>query len=170
MVYKRKPDDIARVSAFVAAISPATERVNDFTARLGTLVSVSGKAELQIANVPTSAVQTIAYSQALATYCRGTCDVRPGEPNNGSSFPAEVSREFFRGAIAIGVARLSVEAIKWLRTSYVGQIAKSGLYAMGRAATFLWEFMSASEALAAVTETAGELIAAVAALAASIAL
>ncbi len=167
MIDQFKPYDTTRISGFLAAISGATEDVNELSARLTTLATVSRKAALQIADL-SSAAHTMAMSQALATRCQCKCEA-PAKPPSTVSSPLEKTwKGFFVGAAAIGAAGLWSAAVKRLWAVITAPIVMKGLAAIGRIVTSRREFEVASEAFIAVADTTVELAAAIGALAAGV--
>jgi len=167
MIDKFKLYDTTCMSAFLAAISAGTERVNDLSARLSALAAISGTAALQIAGL-SNAAHTMATGQALATRCQCKCEAPTKPPSTVSSLWEKAWKGFFLGAAAIGAAGLWSAAAKRLWAIISAPIVMNGLAAIGRMVTSLRAVEFASEAFVAVAETLGELFAAVAALAASV--
>lgn len=163
MRVKVEPGDIARFTAFTAAMSVATDRVNDFSARLAALSSVSGTAALQIANLPSNAAHIVAMCQALATCCQCTC-AAPSQKASSVSWYLETAQQVFvLGAALLAGVKIWAEAGRWLLKFSVVRMAIGGLSAAVRTAGTILQALIESEAFAALAETAGVLIAAVAA-------
>jgi hypothetical protein len=163
MIDKFKPYDTTRISAFLAAISAATERVNNLSARLTTLAAVSGTAALQIAGL-SNAAHTVATGQALATGCQCKCEAPTTPPPTASSLWEKAWKGFFLATAAIGAAGIWLAAMKRLWAILTSPIVINGLAAIGRIVMSLRLVEFAFEAVAAVAETLGELFVAAAAL------
>ena len=166
MIDKFKPHDTTSIAAFLAAISGATEDVNELSARLTTLAAISRQAALQIADL-FNAAHTMATSQALATRCQCKCEVPTKPPFTVSSPLEKTWKGFFVGAAAIGAAGLWSAAVKRLWAIITAPIVMKGLAATGRIVTSLRAVDFVSEAFVAVVDAVGELVLAVGALAAA---
>ncbi len=167
MIDKFKPYDTTRVSAFFAAISAATERVNDFSGRLATLSNMSDTAAFNIAKLSTSAAQMVAVGQRLATCCQYTGSATSEKSSSASSYVETALPCFVTSITLFGGVKLYAEASEWLWMTGI-PLAIRGAAAIGRLVLPLQRAVSAWEAVAAIVETVGELIAAVGTLAASL--
>ncbi len=162
-----KSGDLGRLTAFAAALSSATIRVNDFSTQLKALSKTFQEAARQIAHLSSSAAQITAPSQQITTYSQCACAV-PTEPtSSASSFLDTIKRVFVPVAALVTTTGAFLAAGRWLLTIDIGLRLTKTLSAIGEAMAGFWPVVDASEFFAAVAEAATELTAAVAALAAS---
>ena len=162
-----KSGDLGRLTAFAAALSSATIRVNDFSTQLIAPSKTFQEAARQIAHLSSSAAQITAPSQQITTSSQCACAV-PTEPtSSASSFLDTIKRVFVPVAALVTTTGAFLAAGRWLLTIDIGLRLTKTLSAIGEAMAGFWAVVDASEIFAAVAEAATELTAAVAALAAS---
>jgi hypothetical protein len=156
--------DIVDFRAFASALSLGTARMNQLSTRFAKLSTLSDILASKLGKLSSNAASMMSFCQTITTCCQ--CQENSPSKTGSSSWPhLETTDQLFvlSTAVLAGV-KLWAEATKRLWRAVVIPIAAA---LIGRALIPMWRAMVASEALAAVTEAAVELAAAVATLASS---
>ncbi len=156
--------DIADFAAFSSALSFGTAQMNKLSTGFAIASTLSDTLASQLRRLSTYATSMMSLCQAITTCCQ--CQERAPTERGSTSWQnlETADRIFVLSTAVIAGLKLWTEAAKWLWRAVVKPI---GTTAIGWVLVPMWRAVAASEALAVVTETAGELAAALAVLAGS---
>ncbi len=159
MVEQLKSHELQRIAKFAAALSTATERVNDLSAQLGTLANSSRAAALRIADFSANTARTMAQSQALATACQCKCSAALRESNQSTSLLGQALSVMFVGAGFVAAAKLWRDAGVWLLKPSIGRAVTARVAA---AAIVVSEAVIGSEVLTSIAAGVSAVVASLA--------
>jgi hypothetical protein len=156
--------DIADFTAFSSALSLGTAQMKELSNRFAVLSTVSDTLASKLGKLSSNAASMMSFCQTITTYCQCK-ETHSSKTESGSwQHPETTDQLFVLSTAVLAGVKLWAEATKWLWRAVFKPVATA---LMDRALIPMWRVVVASEALAAVTETAVEFAAALATLASS---